>query len=245
MSKKMPQSLRNTQMTSNHILPSAFPTRQQHLQRNASSKPRGLAPATSTLATFGLFQDLPSDVIADLSNHCKWYNYQTNQTIVSCDDTNRDVFFIIHGKVRAIFYAINGRPVSFRNLSAGEMFGELSAIDEKPRSADVVALCDSVVAAIPAKLFSEVIFEYRSFNAALLRRLVHLVRSLSERLVEISASSASYRIRAEMLRLARESASEGGRAVIMPAPTHADIASQVGSQRETVTRELRPDVDYL
>jgi hypothetical protein len=46
------------------------------------------------------------------------------------------------------------------------------------------------------------------------------------------------RIHAEILRLARESGVARNSARIEPGPKHADIASQVSTYREQVTREL-------
>jgi CRP/FNR family cyclic AMP-dependent transcriptional regulator len=71
-----------------------------------------------------------------------------------------------------------------------------------------------------------------------LQRLVGLVRLLSERVIELSTLGVQNRIHAELLRLARVSGATGKQARIDPAPKHADIASQVSTYREQVTREL-------
>lgn len=46
------------------------------------------------------------------------------------------------------------------------------------------------------------------------------------------------RIHAELVRLAHEAGASGNSARIEHAPTHADIASQVSTYREEVSREL-------
>jgi hypothetical protein len=46
------------------------------------------------------------------------------------------------------------------------------------------------------------------------------------------------RVHAEILRLARQSGVVKNRASIEPAPKHAEIAAQVSTYREQVTREL-------
>jgi CRP/FNR family transcriptional regulator, cyclic AMP receptor protein len=56
--------------------------------------------------------------------------------------------------------------------------------------------------------------------------------------IELSTLGVQNRIHAELLRLARASGIEGGQARIDPAPKHADIASQVSTYREQVTREI-------
>jgi hypothetical protein len=53
-----------------------------------------------------------------------------------CRDDSRGVMFVIRGKVRTIWLSSAGRKVSFRDLGPGAIFGELSAIDGEPRSAN-------------------------------------------------------------------------------------------------------------
>jgi CRP/FNR family cyclic AMP-dependent transcriptional regulator len=56
--------------------------------------------------------------------------------------------------------------------------------------------------------------------------------------IELSTLGVQNRIHAELLRLARESGAVGQQARIQPAPKHADMAGQVSTYREQVTREL-------
>ena len=65
-----------------------------------------------------------------------------------------------------------------------------------------------------------------------------MVRGLCERVVEFSTLGVKNRIHAELLRLANKHMQDENRAVISPAPTHADIASRVSTTREAVTREM-------
>jgi len=72
----------------------------------------------------------------------------------------------------------------------------------------------------------------------MMTRLAGLVRSLSERVIDLSTLGVQNRIHAEILRLAREAGVVRNRARLDPGPKHADIASQVSTYREQVTREL-------
>lgn len=135
-------------------------------------------------------------------------------------------------------YSPAGKEVTFRDLAAGDMFGELSAIDGNPRSADIVALTDCEIASISAKQFWDIVRDHPEFAAATLERLVGLVRTLSDRVFEISALNVRNRIHAEILRLARTHPIEENRVTISPAPTHTEIANRIGTHREAVAREL-------
>ena len=73
------------------------------------------------------------------------------------------------------------------------------------------------------------------FRVLLLQRVTGVA---AERVIELSTLGVQNRIHAELLRLAREAGSGGTQARIDPAPKHADIASQVSTYREQVTREI-------
>ena len=68
-----------------------------------------------------------------------------------------DVFFILAGSVRINSISAKGREVIYSECSAGNIFGEFSAIDGLPRSATVHALTDCVLARMPAASFFELI----------------------------------------------------------------------------------------
>jgi CRP-like cAMP-binding protein len=65
-----------------------------------------------------------------------------------------------------------------------------------------------------------------------------LVRRVSERVIDLSTLGVHQRLHAELLRLARDAGVTRNSARIDPAPKHADLASQVSTYREQVTREL-------
>ena len=72
----------------------------------------------------------------------------------------------------------------------------------------------------------------------LLEHFVREIRELTTRVFEFSTLAVRYRIQAEVLRLAQLSTCQGKIARIVPAPTHAEIASRTSTHREAVTREL-------
>ena len=118
------------------------------------------------------------------------------------------------------------------------MFGELSAIDQKPRSANVVALDNVTIASVSATEFWQLVRDYPAIAEATLRRLTALVRSLSDRVVEFSTLAVRNRIHAELLRLGRDHMTTESSALIVPSPTHAEIANRISTHREAVSREL-------
>ena len=193
--------------------------------------------AKETLGGIELFESLPRRDLEALGKRCQWRRYGAGQEIVGHQDDTKDVYFIVRGEVRVTVFSLSGKEVAFRDMRAGQSFGELAAIDGKPRSANVVALAESLIASMPAKVFWDVLHNHPEVAAAVMRHLSRLVRRLSERVFEVSALAVRNRIHAELLRLARRNMRDDNSAAISPAPTHADIANRVSTHREAVTRE--------
>jgi CRP-like cAMP-binding protein len=145
---------------------------------------------------------------------------------------------VVSGRVRVTIYSASGRQVTFRDIPAGELFGEVAAIDGMPRSADVVALESGLTASMPPSVFRELLRDEPGVAERVLQRLAGLVRRMSARVIDLSTLNVPSRIHAELLRLAREAGVRGNAARIAHAPTHAELASQVSTYREEVSREL-------
>jgi CRP-like cAMP-binding protein len=196
------------------------------------------APDGSVLAAVTIFEGLSPGELNAVAGRCRWRRFARGQQIVRVEDDTIDVYFVVAGTARAEVHSSSGRAVTFRDLGPGEMFGELAAIDGGRRSADVVALTDVTIASVSAEAFREIFVQFPTVAEATLRRLVTLVRSLSDRVVEFSTLAVRNRIHAELLRLSRDHRTADNVAAIDPAPTHAEIASRVSTHREAVSREL-------
>ena len=62
------------------------------------------------------------------------------------------MFFVVSGTARVMIPSA-GREVLFRQIEAGEFFGELAAIDAQPRSSGILAATDVTLARMPATAF--------------------------------------------------------------------------------------------
>ncbi|MEM7250254.1 MAG: Crp/Fnr family transcriptional regulator [Pseudomonadota bacterium] len=195
-------------------------------------------PTAGSLSGIKILKDLDGDARSDIAAACAGRRVPASHEFVHHAEDSDDVYFIVSGRVRATIYSKGGREVTFRDLSSGDTFGELSAIDFAPRSASVVTTEESTILTIGGESFRSILHKYPSVAMVVMRELTGLVRLLSDRVVEFSTLGVNNRIHAELLRLAREHGVDSGQSVIQPSPTHADIASRISCNREAVTREF-------
>ncbi len=192
----------------------------------------------NSLANAILFEGFSAEAIAEIEGRCRWQSFEPHEQIIAYLDTSDDVYFVVSGKARVIIYSVDGKAVAFRDMHPGDMFGELAAIDSRPRSASIEALDSCVLASMSSSDFRNVLETEPSVTRALLKHLIEQIRVLTSRVYEFSTLAVNNRIHAELLRLARSSMSDDGAARIAPMPTHAEIASRISTHREAVTREI-------
>lgn len=191
-----------------------------------------------TLCGIDMFAGLDTSSRECIAKRCQGRRFQAKQQILSQSDNDCEAFFIVSGTVKIGVYSDSGREIIFRDLGAGRMFGELSAIDRRQRSAHVYALDDTAVIVLSSGDFRTVTSEHPVVAGRVMQFLCAIVRSLSIRVFEHDALSVNSRIHAELLRLAQENMVDSNRAEISPSPTHVEFAAHIGTHREAVTKEL-------
>jgi CRP/FNR family transcriptional regulator, cyclic AMP receptor protein len=198
-----------------------------------------MAVLRETLARFALFRSLGEEEVVKLDRLCLWRRYAARSEILAQDEPGTDVYFVLGGAVRVSIPSLRRTDVILSDINAGEFFGELAAIDGRPRSATIAALNDATLARMPASAFREAIHRYPDVCDQILQLLASRVRVLDQRVSEFSTLGVRDRIRAELLRLGRVRAGAPNQVVISPPPIHAELAARVSTHREAVTRELK------
>ena len=191
-----------------------------------------------SLDGIALFDPLSPPERRTLAQQCRWRRYAPQEQVFDRSDDARDVYFIVEGVVRVVDYSFSGREISFDDIAAGTYFGHLSAIDNKPRSAGVVSLANSLLATMSQNLFEQTVSGHPKLALDIMRNMAAMVRRSTERIMDLSTLGANNRVHAEILRLARacRTDEDAVAAIITPIPVHSDIASRVSTTRETVAR---------
>ena len=95
------------------------------------------------LATVPLFARVEREELERLAEVTRERQYPKGSVIVFEDDPGDSLFIVREGRVKVVLVSEDGREVILGVLGVGEHFGELSLIDEQPRSAHVIAMEDA------------------------------------------------------------------------------------------------------
>ena len=156
-------------------------------------------------------------------------------------DDPYDLMIIERGDIKLVTAALNGQETLLDVLSAGEVLGELSAIDGAPRSATATALTAVELTSIPVDRFLEFLSANPSSMGALLAVAVRRLRLSNRRQLEFSTSDALGRVCARLDELARRyGRTDDLEGVHIDLPiTQTELAQWCGLSREAVVKALR------
>lgn len=191
-----------------------------------------------TLGGIAVLQKLTASERAALEAACIWRRYRHGERLFERGSSSNEVFFIVEGSVSIVSSSATGRDVSFARAGAGEVIGEMAAIDGLPRSASIAAAEDSLVAVLPATRFVALLKQNGEVAVELLRRLSGMVRRTGARIVELSSLDATNRVYAELLRLAKPNVASPDLWTVKPLPPLRELAESAGTTRELVNNAL-------
>ena len=188
------------------------------------------------IAQVSLFQDLGPAELEEIALMCTRKTYTSGAPIIMTEDEEHSFYVISRGNVavKAIDPTMREKVLAY--LEPGDFFGEMSAIDSEPRSADVIAGNEEVeVLVFSQKDFIEVLQNYPSVHLALSREFCRRLRLINHRLSSVSLP-ASARVARSLITIANEHGKMTKEGLLLPKLTQSEIGKMSDSPRETVNR---------
>jgi len=183
------------------------------------------------------FQDLDLSSLAQIVSHTAVRQHPPNQVILLEHDWGGSVYFIMSGWVKIRTHNRDGKEVTLNIVGRGEIIGEMAAIDEAPRSTDVITLTNTEVCSIPASDFVLLLESEPKAGIRLAQLIAKRLRQLNRRLRLREAESLA-RVADTLLFLAEGQGRSARQGVYIPNLAHRELSSISGLARETVTRAL-------
>jgi CRP-like cAMP-binding protein len=148
----------------------------------ATADALGIQPGS--LRRIKMFADVEERLLASLLPYLEVVRVAAFGTIVNKGDQGDSLFMVLEGEVRARVM-IGGQETTLATLGVGECFGELAIVDQRPRSADVIANQPSVLIKVSEaglkKMFAEAPALAAPFMFALTRVIAQRMRTLTKR----------------------------------------------------------------
>ena len=187
------------------------------------------------LGTVPLFNGLAKEELESFAELMRERSYPRGSVILFENDPGDSLFVVREGRVKVVLIGEDGREVILGVLGVGQHFGELSLIDEQPRSAHVIAMDDASLLVLRREDFRKRVEANPSVAWSLLMELSRRLRRADEKIGGLVLLDVPGRI----ARLLLDMAEESGGPQIEKSLTHQTIAQMIGASRETVSRAMK------
>ena len=193
-----------------------------------------LAVNTTILKTVPLFSLFSDHELATLFPAIQHRSYPRHSFMLRAGEKTDALYIILSGRAKVVIDDGDGREVTLTTIGPSEFFGEMSLIDEKPRSASVEALESCEVLYISKPAFMACLKD--NFDAAMLilRNVVGRLREADRKIASLALMDVHGRVARLLMDLARDI---NGMWVVDTGSE--EMARMVGASREMVSRVLK------
>ena len=199
----------------------------------------GLNRQVELLRQVSIFGHLDQSVLIDLARRMTVRRWSGGAIIVGEHEMDTSLYVLYAGRARVALFGENGREMTLSTLRAGDFFGEMSLIDGKPRSANVLASDDCILLVLDRDAFHQHLMQYPGTALALLEAMVQRLRQSDAVIANLALHDVNSRLVRTLLALAEENGEDHADGIMIRyRPTQQDLANMVGTCRETVSRAL-------
>ncbi|MDE2371984.1 MAG: cyclic nucleotide-binding domain-containing protein [Burkholderiales bacterium] len=119
---------------------------------------------------------LEAPLIDAVRDRVHWLRLAGGQTLMRQGDPGEALYLLVSGRLRVYIEEDGARRV-VREISRGEVVGEMSLITEAPRSATLVAIRDSVLVSLDKEAFAQLQAHQPQVTLALTRKIIERWRT--------------------------------------------------------------------
>ncbi|MFN7973214.1 MAG: Crp/Fnr family transcriptional regulator [Acidobacteriota bacterium] len=161
-------------------------------------------------------------------------------TVVFFEEEVGESFFLIHkGRVKVSRLSNSGKEIILAILRVHDFFGEMSVLDNAPRSATVIAMEDTELVKIRRSDFMKVMHDHPEIAIKMLATFSERLRKANEKIGNLALLDVYGRVARVLLDMASEQGIRRPDGTLsFRRPTHQEIANTIGTSRETVSRTL-------
>ena len=163
-------------------------------------------------------------------------NFPKGRTIVSEGEPSQSLYILLSGRAKVQRSDSEGKEVILAVLGSGEFFGEMSLIDDAPRSASVITLESCDFMALNKDGFKSMLLQSPEICMQIMRSLVKRLREADKKIETLALMDVYGRVARVLLDF---SENIGGEMVVKSKLPRQEIAKMIGASREMVSRVMK------
>lgn len=186
---------------------------------------------------FSSFSDEQIDILSKVGIVKK---FTKGYLIVNQDDPGDTLYIVISGHVKVSLLNEDGKEIVLSLMKEGDFFGELSLLDDEPRSASIIAIEDAVLFLVTRRQFYQLIASHPVILRKVIKEICTRLRRADEKIKSLAFFDVYERTIRVLQQLARDHGIKTKNGIeVLHAPTHQELSTMVGTSRETITRIIK------
>jgi CRP/FNR family transcriptional regulator len=191
------------------------------------------------LKRFNFFTCLSQSEMMEFSRQAMEKRYKKKDLIFLPGDAGDKVYLLKSGVVKLSKYSDHGKEVILAMVNPGEIFGEMALIEKGPREHVAEALMDSYVCIVDREQFMRYLQRNPEMSLHLTKIIGLKFKKLGQKVEDLVFRNVYQRLAGLLLHLVEAYGYDKNDKIYLYVKlTHYDIASLIGSTRETTTATL-------
>ncbi len=192
----------------------------------------------TVLSRVALFGDLSEEELHALAHRTVKHHVNAGDLIFSEGDPCQGFYVVESGEVKIFKTAASGREQVLTIDRAGSSVAEIPVFDGGAYPASAVATVDTTLLFVSKRDFRTLVLEHPEVGLKVLKNVGGRLRRLVALIEELSFTTVRSRLVMLLARLVQNDGHHTERGTEFTLPTNQEIASQIGTVRELVSRNL-------
>lgn len=187
------------------------------------------------LAEVPTFAELDADALDAISGKARRHTFKKNTVIMPEGEPGECLYIIASGSVKVFVGDEDGRELVLYQEGPGSCIGDISLLDDAPRSASVMTLEKTVAWSLSKHDFLTCIEQNPAMSLTIIRTLTRRLRDATGGIRSLALDNVYRRLADKLIELAVE---EDGVPALQKRYSHQDLGNMIGASREMVGKVI-------
>lgn len=191
------------------------------------------------LENFNLFKGLDKNSFEELNRISKLKQIKKGEAVYFATDPATTIYLLKQGRVKLTRYSGEGKELIIALINQGDVFGEMSVLNQDLRNDFATAMEDCCILEISKSDFENFLDRHNEVNIRMTKLIGLRFKRYTEKIEELVFKDAPQRVVSFLLKLGEDAGKKiGGEIFVRPFLTHEDIAKLTACSRQTVNAVL-------
>ncbi len=183
-----------------------------------------------------IFAELGDEALHELAEKSRRITFKRNTVMMPQGEPGECLYIIESGSAKVFVGDANGRELVLYEEGAGSYIGDISLLDDEPRSASVVTLEKTNVISVSKDNFLNCLQNNPSISLSIIRTLTRRLRDATEGIRSLALDNVYRRLADKLMEISVTD--DSGRTSLPKRYSHQDLGNMIGASREMVGKVM-------